>query len=288
MRDDIAALASKASNVGALKKALKSWRAGLIGDQRIADTITQPAVMADLAGQMFVRSIELKQEKRILDVDPRPAFLRLPFAEALAFWKEAGGKPEQLELVLRHYGDRHITDERTRLLVETLSRNTIARVERIIAEGGTLRDFARGVQDDSVGLGISPASSGYLQTVFRTNVLGAYGAGRFRQLTDPVVVAARPWIQYRSADDNRVRASHQALNGLIFRNSDKRWYEIAPPNGYNCRCTCVSLDDDGRNEEVGARTGRLASSVPADAQIDRDFAGPPTRRLDEVEDARFS
>jgi len=283
LREDIARLAELSGNPGELERRLADWADSLRGDERIVNTVMQPAVMADLAGQLFVQNVELGQKTRLLADDRRPAFLRLPYAEALDYWTAQGGSREMLDKVLAGY--RKNAQAATELMLDNLSRTVIGRVESVLANGDTLQDFAAGVREDTVALGISPASSSYLETVYRTNVQTAYGAGRFRQLTNPDVMEVRQFVQYRTAGDNRVRSNHAELDGVIFEASSSEWQRVAPPCGFNCRCSMVSLDDEGVREELkrGARLSRDVDNISAllSAGPDDDsFAGPPTQTIE--------
>lgn len=48
-------------------------------------------------------------------------------------------------------------------------------------------------------------------------------------------------LQYRTANDGKVRPEHAALNGVTLPPSDPFWEEYYPPNGWNCRCTVVQV-----------------------------------------------
>ncbi|MBE6304199.1 MAG: phage head morphogenesis protein [Bacteroidales bacterium] len=48
-------------------------------------------------------------------------------------------------------------------------------------------------------------------------------------------------LQYRTAGDERVRASHQRLNNITLPITSKFWDDYLPPNGYGCRCTVVQV-----------------------------------------------
>ena len=48
-------------------------------------------------------------------------------------------------------------------------------------------------------------------------------------------------LQYRTAGDDRVRESHQALDGITLPLEDPFWSEYFPPNGWGCRCTTVQV-----------------------------------------------
>ena len=48
-------------------------------------------------------------------------------------------------------------------------------------------------------------------------------------------------LQYRTANDGRVRPEHAAMHGVTLPMSDTFWHEFYPPNGWNCRCTVVQV-----------------------------------------------
>ena len=48
-------------------------------------------------------------------------------------------------------------------------------------------------------------------------------------------------LQYRTANDNRVRPEHKVLHGITLPASDPFWDEFFPPNGWRCRCTVVQV-----------------------------------------------
>lgn len=48
-------------------------------------------------------------------------------------------------------------------------------------------------------------------------------------------------LQYRTANDDRVRPQHAALHGVTLPVSDPFWQTYYPPNGWNCRCTVVQV-----------------------------------------------
>ena len=58
-------------------------------------------------------------------------------------------------------------------------------------------------------------------------------------------------LQYRTAQDDRVREDHAILHGTTLPPSDPFWSKYLPPNGWNCRCTAVQV-----------RKGKYALSDP--------------------------
>ena len=52
-----------------------------------------------------------------------------------------------------------------------------------------------------------------------------------------------PYLQYQTAQDGRVRPEHAALNKIIKKVDDPFWNNYMPPNGWNCRCDVIQLDE---------------------------------------------
>lgn len=48
-------------------------------------------------------------------------------------------------------------------------------------------------------------------------------------------------LQYRTANDSKVRPEHAGLHGITLPAEDNFWDEYFPPNGWNCRCTVVQV-----------------------------------------------
>ena len=99
-------------------------------------------------------------------------------------------------------------------------------------------------------------------------------AGRWQQLQ--ANKARRPFLQYRTAGDARVRPMHRMWNGLIFHIDDAFWQTHYPPNGWGCRCTVraysqADLNDENlqvsehfqvKTREVVTRDGEITDRVP--------------------------
>ena len=48
-------------------------------------------------------------------------------------------------------------------------------------------------------------------------------------------------LQYRTAQDDKVREDHRLLHGTTLPPSDPFWDKYYPPNGWGCRCTVVQV-----------------------------------------------
>lgn len=70
-------------------------------------------------------------------------------------------------------------------------------------------------------------------------------------------------LQYRTANDGKVRPAHAMLEGLTRPQSGPCWAEIMPPNGWKCRCRVVQVRKgkyDYTDQETALRLGREATA----------------------------
>lgn len=244
-------------------EAIRAVVAAFTDDREINALNLQPMVQADLAGQMFVRLVESAPGEpatpvlALADPTPTSAFLRMPFEEALKWWTDRGGDPEMLREVLGAYRER--AQQYTRDQIDTIAQRAVDELTRTLDAGGTLPEFQKALASEAVTLGIEPATPGYLENVYRTQVASAYGAGRWQQMNDPAVLEARPYRQYRTAQDSRVRSAHAVMDGVTWRADDPAFANIATPCGFQCRCSIVTMDE-GDVEDGGYS---VSTSVPA-------------------------
>ncbi len=84
-------------------------------------------------------------------------------------------------------------------------------VERAIKDGTTLAEFTKEVE----GVLTNPW---HRETVFRTNVLGAYGRGHWENAQ--AGKALRPYVRYSAVGDLRTRPWHMELQGLTMHLDD--------------------------------------------------------------------
>lgn len=220
----------------------------------LALAVMLPAVKADLAAQLVVHDVEagegIRLERYTFALDGTN-FLSMPWPEAIAAFKARGiMSDEELSTLLDGYRERSAGARQ--LLLEHLRKVVSEDLERTLQEGGTFAEFAEAIRTEQQTYGIGGADLHYLETVFRTNIQSAYGAGRFRAINDPDVAEARPYWQCRSVQDDRVEPQPcQVLAGKVFRVGNPETDPLYPPNHFNCRCAAVSLSrEDARGRRV--------------------------------------
>jgi len=139
-------------------------------------------------------------------------------------------------------------------------------VTKALQEGLTLQDFRgelapklwakgwwgeRRVEGPNGTEFVQLGSPHRLETIYRTNMQGAYMAGRREQQVEDA--EERPYLQYIAVADASTRPEHMAMNGKIFPINDPIWDIWTPPCGYNCRCRTRAL-----TEEQAERRGGVA------------------------------
>lgn len=225
------------------------WAEQVEADDRLAGLLYRTSFQAHLGGQLMVREVELVEDEpaaaravaRRAGEDP---FLAMPFEDAVAFFRAKNLiSEEEFDALRDRYREggfvaRRLATERLR----EVARQSIA---RLLEQDLTVEEVYQAIRDaerDEVrALGIAPSSPAYLETVVRTNVATSYGAGRWQAVNDPDVAAARPFIRYVTAGDENVRPAHRALHGRVFRVGTDEAAYYAPPLGFNCRCSVVTL-----------------------------------------------
>ena len=112
--------------------------------------------------------------------------------------------------------------------------------------------------------------------LLRTHGFQAYAVSRHQEQMG--VVKDFPYWKYETVGDNRVRASHAALDGKVLRADDPWWKTHYPPWDWGCRCIVIPLDEEDA-QEIGIsehndmptpQRNENFSFDPSDASIDID------------------
>jgi hypothetical protein len=225
----------------ALAKAAKAFDA-----DDLDEALFEANVLAELAGELMVRDGE-RGGPAVLELAREQAFVSLPWREAVEAFRERGTVTDRdLETLLRDVATRSARARADLLahIQDVVHDKLAAAIEN---DGSTFREFAEAVRDETIPLGINPDDDAYLQMVFRTNVQGAYSAGRDRASKDPDLLDERPIALYLTAGDGLVRSEHAQFaerNGGMYEISSPEWGRVRPPpagSPFNCRCSWVTL-----------------------------------------------
>ena len=274
LTDEIISLLKTSSSEAEALSKLEEWRRKREASDDIALAIWRPMVRGELAGRLFVYDVELRDRVKLKNDGVVLPFLSLPFTEAINYATKRGLVDEEgLYDLLKLYRKRG--EEASMSTLQTLQERTAAALRRAVAEGSSLSDFIDEVESEGHSLGITERKRWYLENVFRTSVQSAYGAGRFKAMTTDAVMMARPYVEYRTVGDSRVRDSHEDLDGKQWAITDTSWHRFAPPNGYQCRCSTVTLAADEVDE------GQLNRVLPSTARPHPRFDASP-KELEEL------
>jgi SPP1 gp7 family putative phage head morphogenesis protein len=78
-------------------------------------------------------------------------------------------------------------------------------------------------------------------TVFRNATQRAYSTGRWRQMHEPDVLAARPYFMHDSVLDSRTTETCKKLDGIVLPAEHEHWKTHWPPGHHRCRRGVRSL-----------------------------------------------
>lgn len=127
-----------------------------------------------------------------------------------------------------------------------------------LEDGNTFTEFRANMNEflEAEGYeGIAPLQA---DNIFRTNIQTAYNVGHYEQMSDPDVLALRPYWYYDAVNDSHTRMSHLAMDGKVFPADSPIWDTWFPPNGFRCRCTVRSLSE----RQVKQRGLQVETAVP--------------------------
>ncbi|MEE9395167.1 MAG: DUF935 family protein [Planctomycetota bacterium] len=168
-----------------------------------------------------------------------PDFVLRPFAEAIESFLSRN-------LLTRPAFDRLVGEARRRsFTIAGAAKLDMVRVAheelgKSLAAGTDLRQFEKLLGERFTSAGWTTLKPSHVQLIYRNGVMSAYASGRNVQMTQPAVLAARPFWQVVTAGDSRVRKEHRALHGKVLRASDPFWARAPLPWSHNCRCRKVS------------------------------------------------
>lgn len=206
-----------------------------------------------------------------LPVDP-DGIPNVPFTEAVA--DVIAREPRLARTVgdvARAYNERHGFALARSTRPETTTRVQKA-VSAAIRSGQSSSDAVASIQAVARAAGEDMAAwtEAYAETVFRTSMNTAYSAGRFRQMADPSVSQVIGALRFTAVGDADTRPNHAAADGMIAGPMDSVWQALAPPLGFNCRCTLDfvtwgELDRMGLAHDGIVRPARHPSGAHADS-----------------------
>lgn len=149
---------------------------------------------------------------------------------------------------------------------------------KALAEGKSFREWQQALTPEMLAL-----PRHYQETVFRTAMLSSYNGAKWTHFR--AHAERRPILRYIAINDGRTRPAHRALHGLMMPVGDERWANLAPPLGFNCRCSLVSFSDkQAKALGYSGAPGKLPTweddhGVSHTAAADKGWGSPERRDL---------
>lgn len=122
-----------------------------------------------------------------------------------------------------------------------------AMTELLFDEKKELRDFSSFRSEaDKV---MDKYNYDWLETEYNLSVAVGQNSARYVEfMAEKDTVTS--YVKYQTAGDDRVRATHAALDGKVFNLNDKEAMDLWPPNGYGCRCEMIQYLGEGKEAAI--------------------------------------
>jgi len=155
--------------------------------------------------------------------------LRLPFLEAIEYWKK--------KVVLANSVYTQLEKEVKKRAFSVAGINNLDELQLVYnaiheatAKGLTFIDFKDQIADVIEAHGWTYPNDWRVKNIYRTNIQMNYNAGRYKQMNEEN--DTRPYRMYIAVNDENSRPNHVALDGKIFRYDDPIWDYFKPLNGF--------------------------------------------------------
>lgn len=204
----------------------------------IRDTIVDAMTAAHLSGRL--RSILTASAH----LGTKPKSLAIgPYDDAIDYMqRRLDLDPSEIALIKENYGD--IATDVTRQMGEAVELKIKRTTQQIVEQGMHTRQGVQVLREAMTNSGIEAVNPWLLETLVRTQIEIAYGAGRWIENQDPAIQEILWGYIYVTAGDDRVRPEHEGLDGVSLPKDDPQWDSIWPPNGFNCRCDVIEVFKD--------------------------------------------
>ncbi|MDR1646827.1 MAG: phage head morphogenesis protein [Zoogloeaceae bacterium] len=193
----------------------------------------------------------------------------LDFAEQIAFFEKKLSKGSQRWNLLADgtpiTGAMHDTNFIVAGAMKADLLNDLqAAVDKFIKKGTGLeefrKDFRQAVKDHGwtgwTGEKTEEGVAWRTRVIWETNLATSYAAGRHAQLTDPELLARRPFWKYvHNESVLHPRPQHLAWDGLVLRHDHEFWQTHYPPNGWGCQCRVVAVREPEKGDKTNPPDG---------------------------------
>jgi hypothetical protein len=222
--------------------------------QELRDRV--PEIYPKLSPKIFTEVIEqcrmLSQLAGMVDVEDEadiegrtdakaPAWLSLPFSEAIAYFRK------KIIIPTQRWDEFTAQNHDFAFTVSGLQRADLLEdvrwlVDQAITQGNDIETFKDQFERLIGRKGWRPSDK-RIYTILDTNSRRAYAAGRYEQATSPEMLQSRPYWVWKHRDSVVPRPNHLALDNKAIAASDPFWKVAFPMCAWGCRCTAFTAND---------------------------------------------
>lgn len=126
----------------------------------------------------------------------------------------------------------------------------------LLTEDNKLKSFAAFSKD------VAKTKEAYNEHYLEAEYDFAVGSVLMADKWDNFIGGDRYHLQYRTANDDRVRETHAALHEITLPKDDPFWDKYFPPNGWRCRCTTVEVlarENKSDDSKAAVKKGEAAT-----------------------------
>lgn len=218
--------------------------------------------------------------------DPGAAFgLGTPFEEQLAFFRRKLNLPSERWDDIRKAAHNRafiVAGAAQADLVQDLRQAVDQAMARGVGIGEFRRSFKAVVAKNGWtgwrGEGSAAGVAWRTRVIYQTNMATSYAAGRWQQLNDPDVAAARPFWRYVHADGVlHPRPLHLAWHNTVLPREHPFWKTHFAPNGWGCHCEVRPVKAPGPGDKTAPPAGwdAVNPATGAPPGIDRGWDYAP-------------
>lgn len=199
--------------------------------------------------------------------------MNLPFQEAIDFFRRKVNLPTETwtDIWQGMHGRAFVV---AGAMKSDLLTDLRAATDKAIADGTTLEEFRKDFDPivQKHGWAYKGGRGWRTRVIYDTNTRQAHNAGRWKQIQDPDIQKARPYLEYRHGDSLNPRPLHLSWDGKVLRADDPWWETHYPQNGWGCKCKVFTrakedleklgktgpdtAPDDGTYEWTDKKTGK--------------------------------
>jgi len=150
--------------------------------------------------------------------------------------------PEEYAELKQLYGDTAL--DVTRGLSTQLEINSKQAMLEAVQSGEHVSESMKKLRAAFDAGGVTPNNPYLLENLVRTQTALAYSVGRWNVNSDPDIQEILWGYEYSTVGDDRVRPSHEGMEGTRLPKEDSFWEINWPPNGFSCRCTVIEIFKD--------------------------------------------